>query len=80
MYYDGDDDDDDDDVCMYVCMYYRNITILSSAGKILAGILLSRLNAEIVKTIIPESQCRFRQNRGKTDRIFMARQIQEKCS
>ena len=63
-----------------VCGNYRGITLLSSAGKILAGILLSRLNAEIVKTILPESQCRFRQNRGTTDMIFTARQIQEKCS
>ena len=62
-----------------VCGNYRAITLLSSAGKILAGILLSRLNAEIVKTILPESQCGFRQNRGTTDMIFTARQIQEKC-
>ena len=63
-----------------VCGNYRGITILSSAGKILAGIFLSRLNAEIVKTILPESQCGFRQNKGTTDMIFTARQIQEKCS
>ena len=62
-----------------VCGNYRGITLLSSAGKILAGILLSRLNAEIVKTILPELQCGFRQNRGTTDIIFTARQIQEKC-
>ena len=43
-------------------------------------VLLSRLNAEIVKTILPESQCGFRQNRGTTDMIFTALQIQEKCS
>ena len=63
-----------------VCGNYRGITLLSSAGKILAGILLSRLNAEIVKTILPESQCGFRQNRGTTDMIFTAHQIQENCS
>ena len=62
-----------------VCGNYRGITLLSSTGKILAGILLSRLNAEIVKTILPESQCGFRQSRGTTDMIFTARQIQEKC-
>ena len=39
-----------------VCGNYRGITLLSSAGKILAGILLSRLNAEIVKA---ESQYGF---------------------
>ena len=57
---------------------YRGITLLSSAGKILPGILLSRLNAKIVKTILPESQCGFRQNRGTTDMIFTVRQKQEK--
>ena len=57
-----------------VCGNYRGITLLSSAEKMLAGILLSRLNAEIVKTILPESQCGFRQNRGTTDMIFTARQ------
>ena len=62
-----------------VCGNYRGITLLSSTGKILAGILLSRLNAEIVKTILPESQFGFRQSRGTTDMIFTARQIQEKC-
>ena len=30
--------------------------------------------------MLPESQCGFCQNRGATDRIFTARQIQEKCS
>ena len=66
---------------MYVCMYVpMSITLLSSAGKMLAGILPTRLNVEIVKTILPESQCGFRQNRGRTDTIFTARQIQEKCS
>ena len=53
---------------------------LQPAGKILAGILLSRLNAEIVKTILPELQCGFHQNRGAAEMIFTARQIQEKCS
>ena len=46
-----------------VCGNYRGITLLSSAGKILEGILLPRLNAEIVKTILPELQCGLRQNR-----------------
>ena len=63
-----------------VCGNYRGITLLSSAGKILAGILLSRLNAEIVKTILPELQCRFHLNRGTTDMNFTACQVQKKCS
>ena len=63
-----------------VCGNYISITLLSSAGKILAGIFLSRLIAEIVKTILPESQCGFRQNRSATVMVFTARQMQEKCS
>jgi len=50
------------------CDHHRGISLLSTAGKILARVLL-----------IPESQCGFRAGRGTTDMIFAARQIQKKC-
>ena len=60
-----------------VCGNYRGIALLSAAGKILAGILLARLNKYITDRILPESQCGFRPNRGTMDMIFTARQLQE---
>ena len=61
------------------CGNYRGISLLASAGKILAGILLSRLNKHIASNVLPETQCGFRAKRGTVDMIFTARQIQEKC-
>ena len=58
------------------CGNYRGISLLSIAGKILARILLNRLQV-VAEEILPESQC-FRQARGTIDMIFCARQIQEK--
>ena len=59
---------------------HRGISLLSIAGKILAKILLNRLNAHLDQTgLIPESQCGFRKDRGTIDMIFTARQLQEKC-
>nr|XP_014354063.1 PREDICTED: RNA-directed DNA polymerase from mobile element jockey-like [Latimeria chalumnae] len=61
-----------------VCGNYRGIALLSTAGKILARILLNRL-LPLAEEILPESQCGFRPSRGTTDMIFVAREIQEKC-
>ena len=62
------------------CDNHRGISLLSTAGKILARVLLNRLNDHVsISNIIPESQCGFRAGRGTTDMIFAARQIQEKC-
>ena len=53
---------------------------LINCGKILAKILLNRLNAHLEQAgLIPESQCGFRKDRGTIDMIFPARQLQEKC-
>ena len=60
------------------CGNYRGISLLSVAGKILAKVLLNRLQP-LSETIIPETQCGFRPGRGTTDMIFPARQVQEKC-
>ena len=57
-----------------VCDNHRGISLLSIAGKILAKILLNRLNAHLDQAgLIPESQCGFRKDRGTIDMIFTAR-------
>ena len=61
------------------CDNYRGITLLESVGKILARLLLNRLQKFICNDIIPESQSGFRSGRGCIDMIFTARQFQEKC-
>ena len=61
------------------CDNHRGISLLSIAGKILARILLNRLNAHLDQGLLPESQCGFRKERGTIDMIFAARQLQEKC-
>ena len=63
-----------------VCYNHRGISLLCIAGKILAKILLNRLNVHLnQKGLIPENQCGFRKDRGTIDMIFTARQLQEKC-
>ena len=61
------------------CDHYRGITLLESAGKVLARILLDRLIENICPLIIPEAQCGFTEGRGTVDMVFTARQLQEKC-
>ena len=57
-----------------VCDNHRCISLLSTAGTILAKSLLNRLNALLDKAgLIPESQCGFRKDRGTTDMLFTAR-------
>ena len=61
-------------------MTTTEVFLSSIAGKILAKILLNRLNAHLDQTgLIPESQCGFRTDRGAIDMIFTARQLHEKC-
>jgi hypothetical protein len=59
------------------CNNYRGISILSTAYKSLANILLARLTPNI-NEIIGDHQCGFRRNRSTTDQIFYIRQILEK--
>jgi hypothetical protein len=62
------------------CDNHRGITLLSVAGKVLARVLLHRLQVHLDKIqLIPESQCGFRPERGTTDMVFSLRQLQEKC-
>ena len=56
---------------------YRGISLLSTAGKILARILSNRV-LPIAEATLTETQCEFRPNRGTADMIFGARQMQEK--
>lgn len=60
-----------------VCGNYRGISLLSTAGKVLAVILLKRL-VPIAEEILPETQHGFRPGRGTIDMIFVARQLLEK--
>ena len=63
-----------------VCDNHRGISLLSIAGKILARVLLNRLNEHLEQSgLLPESQCGSRKNRGTIDMIFTVRQLQEKC-
>ena len=55
---------------------HRGISLISIAGKVLAKIMLNRLNVHLDQTgLIPESQCVFRKDRGTID--ITARQLQE---
>ena len=55
------------------CDNHRGMSLLSTAGKILARVLLNRLNDHVgISNIIPESQCGFQAGRGTTDMIFAA--------
>ena len=57
-----------------------SLSLLSIAGKILARIILNRLNAHLDRAgLIPVSQYGFENYRGTINMIFKARQLQEKC-
>ena len=57
----------------------RGISLLAVAGKVLARVILTRLNEYIVDRVCPESQCGLRKERGNTDMIFVVRLLLEKC-
>ena len=58
---------------------HRGISLLPMAGRILANILLNRLNVHLDQTeLISESQCGFIKDRGTTNMIFTARQFLDK--
>lgn len=48
------------------------------AGKVLAKIMVSRLASHIFESVLSESLCGFRRERGTTDIVFSLRQMQ-KC-
>ena len=49
------------------------------AGKVLAKIMLTRLLEHVVDLVLSESRCGFQRRRSTIDKIFVARQVQEKC-
>jgi sorting nexin-29 len=59
------------------CNNYRDVSLLSTAYKILYNILLAGLT-RYVKEIIGNHQCGFRRNRSTMDQIFYTWQILEK--
>ncbi len=61
------------------CNNSRGISLLSTASKVLAKIMLTRLTKHLIETTLPETQCGFRKERSTCDMIFDASQIQEKC-
>ena len=61
------------------CSNYRGITLLSFPVKVLAKVLDNRLIPLIAEEDLPKSQCGFTINRGMTDRLFVLRQLQDKC-
>ena len=63
-----------------LCDNHRGISLLSIAGKVLARVLLNRLNENLEQSgLLSESQCGFRKDRETIDMIFTARQLHEKC-
>ena len=58
-----------------ICDNHRGISLLSTAGKIMAQIILNRLAKHVSDNILPETQCGFRSGRGTTNMIFTARQL-----
>ncbi|XP_076029802.1 uncharacterized protein LOC143018328 [Oratosquilla oratoria] len=63
-----------------LCSNSRDITILSTAGKTLARIMLMRLLSHIAERILPESQCGFRRETSTTDMVYVARLLQRVAS
>ena len=60
------------------CNNYRGISLLSIVGKLLARVVLKRLQV-LADRVYPESQCGFRANRSTTDMVFSLKQLQKKC-
>ena len=61
------------------CSNYRAISLLDTAGKVIARVLLSRLLSCVSELVLPETQCGFRKQKSTTDMIFVARQLLEKA-
>lgn len=59
------------------CGNYRGISLLSTVGKVIADIVLQRIQ-NLLPNVYPESQYGYRSGRGTIDGIFTIRQLMEK--
>ena len=62
------------------CNNSRGISLLPTAGKVLARVMLARVIKHISEKVLPEMQCGFSKERETADMIFVARQLQERCT
>ena len=62
-----------------ICDNYRGISLLSVPGKVLALILLDRLQT-IIDPQLMEAQYRFRKGRGTVDQLWVVRQVVERAT
>jgi hypothetical protein len=60
------------------CNNYRGISLLNSAYKVMAYVVLDRFK-QLSETIIGDYQCGYRPNRSTSDQAFTLRMILEKC-
>jgi len=63
-----------------MCGNSRGISLLSVAGKVLAGVMLRRLLTHVADIVMPESQCGFRRGRGTIDMMFVARRYRKNAA
>ena len=61
------------------CENYRGISLVSTAGKILARILLNRIITSASESTLPEARCGFSPGLSTIDMVFAVRQVKEKC-
>ena len=60
------------------CGNYRDISVVSHAGKVRLKVVARRLSAYCeAKGLLPEEQCGFRPDRSTTDMMFVVRRLQE---
>ena len=63
---------------LHCCNNWRGISLLNVAGKVFTRLIADRIS-DISESIIDETQCGFRKQRGTVDMVFVARQLQEKA-
>ena len=58
----------------HICNNHHGISLLATAGKIVAKIIINRLTATVTVEVVPKSQCGFHTSRGTTNILFSTRQ------